>query len=62
MTSNPVTSFRTPKPYPNVGGYASHSMTVTDGQGCHHLPPTPTASWSMVISEGSCIPGHHARV
>ena len=32
-----------------------------DGQGCHHLSPTPQP-WDTVISEGSHAPEHHARV
>ena len=31
-----------------------------DGQGCHHLPPTPQP-WSTVISVGFRAPEHHAR-
>jgi hypothetical protein len=32
-----------------------------DGQGCHHLPPTPQL-WGTVIFEGSHAPKHHAHV
>jgi hypothetical protein len=37
-------------------------MGITrDGQGCHHLSPTPQLG-STVIFEGSRAPEHHARV
>jgi hypothetical protein len=32
-----------------------------DGQGYHHLPPTPQL-WSTITSEGPRIPEHRARV
>jgi hypothetical protein len=34
---------------------------IRDGQSCHHLPPTPQP-WGIVISTGSRVPEHHARV
>jgi hypothetical protein len=40
--------------YSNMGDYKGWTV-------CHHLLPTPQ-SWSTVISEGSRIPEHYARV
>jgi hypothetical protein len=50
-TTGPITSFRTPTPYPNMGDYTNHGKAaVLDGQGYHHLSSTPTIPWSVVIS------------
>src|SRR5919201_2343016 len=45
---------RTPTQHTNVGD-------TRDGQGCHHLPPTPQP-WHAVISVGSLASGHHIRI
>jgi hypothetical protein len=34
---------------------------IRDGQGCHHVPPT-TSTGGTIISKGSHVPEHHARV
>jgi len=47
-----------------TSGTSLNATTVVtpDGHGCHLMPSTPITLWSTVISGGSRIPEHHARV